>query len=111
MKQIAVLLVLAILVVFAIPVANLVSGNPSGTAVTRNAAGDARIRQVAEVLEAKCANCHTKETKLPFYATLPVARAMVMRDTQVGLREFDLVAEAFPFGKGAAAETALAKIE
>ena len=66
---------------------------------------------VAAILEAKCANCHTTEPKLPFYAALPGAHEIIVSDMQAGLREFDLVAALYPSGKGPATEPALAKIE
>jgi cytochrome c peroxidase len=111
MKRLVVLLTILALIVLAAPIANLVAGQPTGTTVTRSAGGDARMAGVAAILEAKCANCHTTEPKLPFYAALPGARKLIVSDMQAGLREFDLVAALYPSGKGPATEPALAKIE
>jgi cytochrome c peroxidase len=108
MRRTALLLVIAALVVLAVPIINLVSGNPEGTAVTRNATGDVSL--VAAILETKCANCHTNETSVPFYAALPVARTVVSRDRQDALREFDLIAALYPSTRGPATEVGLAQI-
>lgn len=109
MKSFGIVLVLVLLV--ALPLANLIAGGPKGTALTRLAANDARVRAVAERLETKCANCHSQDSQLPFYAAAPVARTLIAQDRETGLREFDLVAAIFPSGKGPATEPALAKIE
>ncbi len=111
MKRIVSFLVVVALIALAVPIANLVIGNPQATTVTRNATGDARLVPVAAILETKCANCHTTEPRLPFYARLPVAGDVIRGDMQAGIREFDLVAELYPTGQGPATEPALAKIE
>jgi len=111
MKRAAVLLVVLIMAVVAFPIANLLAGKPSGTAITKQARGDARFTPIAVTLEAKCANCHSVDAELPFYANLPVARGIIDQDRRQGLRDFDLVAELYPSGNGPATEPALAKIE
>jgi cytochrome c peroxidase len=111
MKRIVTVLVVVVVVALAVPIANLFLGNPQGTTVSRGAAGDARLAPVAAILETKCANCHTTEPRLPFYAAFPIAGDMIQSDRQAGIREFDLVAELYPTGAGPATEPALAKIE
>lgn len=37
-----------------------------------------------------CGYCHTNDTSLPFYASLPVAKDMIQKDVQKGLAHFDL---------------------
>jgi len=111
MKRIVMVLAIVVLAALAVPITNLFLGNPKGTAVTRSAAGDARLAPIAAILETKCANCHTTEPQLPFYAAFPVAGDVIRGDMQAGIREFDLVAELYPTGTGPATEPALAKIE
>ncbi|MBP1686146.1 MAG: cytochrome-c peroxidase [Deltaproteobacteria bacterium] len=111
MKRFVILLVVVALIALAVPIANLFIGNPKGTTVTRSAASDDRLVAVATILETKCANCHSTEAQLPFYAAFPVAGDMIRGDKQAGIREFDLVTELYPTGKGPATEPALAKIE
>jgi len=112
MKQLGIVLVaFALVVAFALPVANLIAGRPQSAGLVRKAADDARVKAVAQVLEAKCVNCHTKDPELPFYVRLPIIKALISRDTEMALRDFDLMVDLFPSQKGPAAEPALAKIE
>ncbi len=94
-----------------VPVVNLVVGSPKGTAVTRTATSDPQLAQAAQVLEARCANCHTTDTKMPFYAALPVAGEIIRKDIDAGRRSMDLTVALYPKDGGAPSEVALAKIE
>ena len=104
--------VLGVLVVLglALPVANLVVGPPSGTALTATPPKDAQTAKVAQILEGSCASCHVPGVKPPFYAGLPVAKTIVERDVREGLRSFDL-ARGMANATGPVPEPVLAKIE
>lgn len=42
------------------------------------------------IAEARCDYCHTKDAKLPFYASLPVAKQLMQRDIKRGLQHFQI---------------------
>ncbi|AEI37064.1 cytochrome-c peroxidase [Zymomonas mobilis] len=44
----------------------------------------------ATIAEARCDYCHSKEAKLPFYASLPVAKQLMQHDIEEGLRHFQI---------------------
>ncbi len=94
-----------------LPVSNLLVGTPTGTPLTVTPAKDAGTAKVAHVLEKSCASCHVPGVKAPFYASLPVARTIIKRDVDLGLREFDLAAGFAPATAGQVPEPVLAKIE
>lgn len=110
-KMIIVAAAAAALVGLAFPLSNLVVGAPAGTTVTTMAGGDALREPVAPVLEAKCANCHTAEPVMPFYASFPVASTLVREDMTLGRRYFDIVEGLFPEKGAPPTEPALAMIE
>jgi len=95
----------------AVPVINLSIGAPTGTVITKGAAGRADMQAVAELLERSCGNCHTEGTKLPWYASMPGASAMIEKDVETGRRYFDLGAGLYPSQGGPTTEPTLAKIE
>lgn len=67
---------------------------------------------VAVLDDAGCIMCHSKNSKLPFYAHIPVAGELIKNDVAEGLKYFDIAPtiEAVKENKNAN-ETALAKIE
>ena len=74
MKNIVNAAVIVLLLALALPVSNFFIGAPSGTALSAGAKGNAEFEAVAAILERSCLNCHSTDTVMPFYATLPVAR-------------------------------------
>ena len=51
-------------------------------------APEARVLAILE--EGGCVSCHTANPKVPFYAHIPVAGDMVMKDIEDGYRAFDI---------------------
>ena len=50
-----------------------------------------QYEQVYEIFEeGGCLSCHSSDPKLPFYATLPVAGKIVMKDIDSGYRAYDI---------------------
>ena len=47
-------------------------------------------RVVAILEKGGCASCHTSNPELPFYAKMPVAGSVVMKDVEEGYRAFDI---------------------
>ena len=69
--------------------------------------------RVLEIMKSGgCAECHTADPKLPFYANWPVAETMITEDIVEGYKAFDIapVVEAIENNK-AVSEVDLAKIE
>jgi hypothetical protein len=104
---VGILVVLAL----ALPVSNLLTASPTGTALTRVPPKDAEAAKVTRVLEESCASCHVPDVKAPFYAGLPVAKTLIERDVRDGLRSFDLARGLAPSAGGLVPEPVLAKIE
>ncbi|MBQ7855840.1 MAG: heme-binding domain-containing protein [Alistipes sp.] len=57
---------------------------------TPSAELSATERVVATLERGGCMSCHSSNPDLPFYATLPVAGAVVMQDVDSGYRAFDM---------------------
>ena len=69
--------------------------------------------RVLEIMKSGgCAECHTANPKLPFYANWPIAKTMITEDIVKGYKAFDItpVMDAIENGK-AVSEVDLAKIE
>lgn len=92
------------------PIANLFRAPPAATALTLRA-GDEEQTAIARILEARCLDCHSSETALPFYAKFPVAGGLIATDRETALRYIDLVGELAPSDPAASTEAALAKLE
>ena len=83
-------------------------------AVNRVPSSDLPVNmQVLEIFEdGGCMSCHSADPKIPFYAKLPVAGKVIMKDIEDGYRAFDMtpVMEALKDGK-AVNPVDLAKVE
>jgi cytochrome c peroxidase len=95
----------------ALAVSNLFVGTPKGTALTRAQLEDAQTARVAHLLERSCANCHVPGVKAPFYASWPVASAIVQNDVRAAQRDFDLAAGMAFAATGRVPEPVVAKIQ
>lgn len=49
-----------------------------------------KAQLINKAFQKKCIDCHSSETKLPFYANLPVAKQIIEKDIKAGIRRFDL---------------------
>ena len=63
------------------------------TVVNRPPAADLSLsEQTLQILESGgCISCHSAEAELPFYANIPVAGDMVVKDIEEGYRAFDVM--------------------
>ena len=63
------------------------------TVVNRPPAADLSLsEQTLQILESGgCISCHSAEAELPFYANVPVAGDMVVKDVEEGYRAFDVM--------------------
>ena len=53
--------------------------------------------QVDAIFRAKCMDCHSNETVLPWYAELPIAKQLIANDINKGRAFFDLAKEFFAY--------------
>ncbi|MBO5672448.1 MAG: heme-binding domain-containing protein [Alistipes sp.] len=84
MKKIRLFLVMALIVAVSLFVAYRLSNN----APAENLPEEARVLAVLE--EGGCLSCHSANPELPFYAKLPVAGKVVMKDIEDGYRAYDI---------------------
>lgn len=63
----------------------------------------------ASILQAKCADCHTQATQLPFYGKWPIVRGIIAEDVEEGLEHFPM--ETLLYRPGAPDQVSLAKLE
>ncbi len=110
-RILAIVVVLGLLAVVSVPLINLANGAPSGTSISRVIELTPNMAPVVAVLETSCANCHTLDTTMPFYAGFPVAGTIVAEDIERGRRFFDLAAGLMPEPGVATVEPTLARIE
>ena len=66
------------------PLSNLIIGAPSATLAGLET-DDEAFKRAADILAAKCVNCHTEEYTLPFYANFPLARGIIEKDITDGI--------------------------
>ena len=100
-----------VLLIVLLPLVNYVVGLPQSPALAAIATDDARFSNALEIMGAKCANCHTEDYILPFYASFPIAKPIIEKDIQMGIEFMDMpdvltMADGQPVG-----EVTLAKIE
>lgn len=47
--------------------------------------------QVAMILESNnCSSCHAKDAKLPFYASFPIAKGIIAKDVEIGIKNYNI---------------------
>ncbi|HPO29775.1 MAG TPA: heme-binding domain-containing protein, partial [Candidatus Hydrogenedentes bacterium] len=83
------------------------------TALAKVKTGDAVTDRAIEILENKCAICHTTtDVTLPFYAMFPIAKQLTRYDIQTGTRHVSFSREFMPDEAGMpVSEATLAKVE
>lgn len=70
------------------------------------------VRMMEIISDAGCAECHTADPKLPFYANWPVAKQVITKDIVEGYKIFDIAPAISAIESGEAVdEVSLAKIE
>ena len=84
MKKIRLLLVAALVVVVALFVAYRIVNRAPAEELPL----EARVLAIME--DGGCLSCHSAEPELPFYASLPVAKSVVMKDVEEGYRAYDI---------------------
>jgi len=109
-KPVWIALVVGFIVALAFPVSNLLVKPANGGVLADLRPNDASFAAVAGLLEDRCAGCHVADVELPFYAALPVAKRIIDRDIEKGMRHLDLRA-AMQDGEAPVPEVTLAKIE
>ncbi len=90
MKKAIVLVVVLVVVALALPVSNLIVGLPQSKALSSVDTEDPLYREALGILGSKCANCHTQDYVLPFYARLPIAKGIIEKDIVLGTEYLDL---------------------
>jgi cytochrome c peroxidase len=84
MKKFRLFLVMALIVAVSLFVAYRLANN----APSEDMPQEARVLAVLE--EGGCLSCHSANPVLPFYANLPVAGKVVMKDVEEGYRAYDI---------------------
>lgn len=110
MKRLVILVPIVVLAVLALPVVNLIVGGPE-TTLASLAGEDRDLVEVAHIFGEKCVNCHTTDYKLPWYGKFPIARGIIEKDIQAGLRTVDMMTFLPPPEGESANEVFLAKVE
>lgn len=110
-KKLGLAVGVVLIAVLALPITNLLVGQPTKTALTAKKAANPSLQQVAAILENKCAHCHVPNTPAPFYAAIPGFSGVIASDVAEALASIDLAAELFPGENAKIAEPVLAKIE
>lgn len=54
------------------------------------------VKNVRSIFERKCFDCHTSQTKMPWYSKLPGIKGTIEADIREGRRHIDMSAD-FPF--------------
>jgi cytochrome c peroxidase len=109
-KFILALIVLVVLAAAAMPLANLLAGPPQSK-LAEVGKGDPEFVAAAQVLAANCAHCHVEGASRPFYAHLPLVKALVEHDVKTGLSYADYGRDLFPTDGQPVSEVVLAKLE
>ncbi|MBI2346439.1 MAG: heme-binding domain-containing protein [Deltaproteobacteria bacterium] len=54
------------------------------------------LRTIKPIFRAKCFDCHSAQTKYPWYYPLPIAKQIIDRDIREGRKHIDMTSD-FPF--------------
>jgi cytochrome c peroxidase len=89
-RKLVVVLVILVILVLAVPISNLMIGANQSAKLAAIAPADPLYAKALGIMQGKCAECHTTDAGLPFYASLPGVKAMVQQDVDTGLKYIDL---------------------
>jgi cytochrome c peroxidase len=110
MKKGLVILIALVVLALIFPISNLLRGAPENSLTKAKPADPARAKVFA-MLGTKCADCHSSETVLPFYARLPIIGDQIQKDIRVARQRLDYQAELTSTPDKPAGEVLLAKTE
>jgi cytochrome c peroxidase len=108
-RKVIVALVVVGLVALAFPISNLMTARkPDPELLAR--LGSPEAQEAAHLYAEKCTDCHSGRTKMPFYASWPIAKGLIQNDIENARQRFDLDRELFDPSVGIT-EAAVAKIQ
>lgn len=110
-KKVAIIAGVLLALVLAIPLSNFFVTPPIGTALTVRGPADPLFSKVAAILEVQCLNCHSSESSLPFYASLPIVGGIIEADIEAGRRAMDMLDALLPPEGTPVSEVVLARME
>ncbi|MDF1562788.1 MAG: cytochrome c peroxidase [Deltaproteobacteria bacterium] len=111
MKKLVLLLVVLGLVALAFPLINLAVGSGAGVHFGEGSGGTPEYQAAMAVLAQKCGDCHAAEGSRPFYASFPVASAMIAEHVEEALEHYDMSALLAGSPTQAVDEVALARLQ
>lgn len=97
------LLLAALIAVAAIsfPLSNLLNNQPSPESQAILAQiKDPYFKKAAPILQGKCIDCHSSQTRMPFYANFPIAHDLIGKDIEEGTEDFNMNAKFAHDGAG-----------
>ena len=109
-KKLGMFIVVAVVVVLALPVLNLIVGLPHNPLMDVEPQ-DPVTAQAVSTISTKCVQCHSREPGLPFYSRLPIAGSVIREDVEEGTAHIDYLLELGQVDKYPASEVTLAKTE
>lgn len=89
MKKALLLLLLLVLAGLAFPLSNL-HGPDAAQQKNLSRISDPTFRKTAHLFQTRCLDCHSSQTRLPFYADFPIARDLIRQDIATGTAAFNL---------------------
>ena len=93
-KKLGMFMVIAVVLVLALPVLNLIVDLPHNPLMDVNPQDSVEARAVSTI-STKCVQCHSREPGLPFYSKLPIASSMIREDVDEGTAHIDYLSELF----------------
>lgn len=111
MKKAAIIFGTFLAIVLVIPLSNLFLGAPIGTPLTVRGPADPLFSKVAAILEGQCLDCHSLETRLPFYAASPLIGDLINEDVEEGRVAMDMLDALLPPAGIPVSEVVLARLE
>lgn len=111
MKKAAIIVGTLLALALMVPLSNLFLGAQMGTPLTVRGPADPLFAKVAAVLEGQCLDCHSMETRFPFYASLPIIGDLIRADVEAGREAMDMLDDLLPPTGTPVSEVALARME
>jgi len=110
-NRVAAVIVIAVVAGLGVPLLNLAVGLPGDVVLGDPSSGSAVFRKATAALALKCANCHSDQGEIPFYANFPIAKGIIGKDIRLGTEYLDLVSEFVSAPETEVREVVLGKLE
>jgi cytochrome c peroxidase len=110
LKRLVLFSLVAAVAAFSFPLSNLMAPERTTLILSDAASSDKYYRRTAKIFQNKCMDCHSAQTRYPFYTNFPIAKGIIEQDIAQARAHLELT-DKISVGSAAFSNGDLAKLE